>query len=85
MKKKLAEKIVKHWNENFAESTAATKTKAVLYEGINSYSVEIIPDGEVNDGTSFHHTEELVAVTNCFKVNSYVGILDGKTVVARIF
>lgn len=81
MKKKLAETIVKHWNEYFAGSTNATKTKAVLYcARKDDYDVEIVPDGDANDGLAFHHIEELNSICKVFRVNCYVSVWKGKAI-----
>lgn len=92
MKKSTAKIIIDLWNEKFAGSTDATKTKAVLdepypYADINrkdAYGVRIVPDGEDNFGDVFYHNEELTDVTRAFKVSSYIGLWEGK-MYARLY
>lgn len=79
MKKSLANQIAKLWNENFAGSTAATRTVAES-DGEN---VWIKPTGE-NDGTCFYHNEEFADVMRCFKVSGIVCIRENQ-VLARLF
>lgn len=84
MKKALANKIAKHWNEYFAGSTDATKTIAV----VKHENVYIYPTAD-NDGRCFYHNEELADVMRTFKVSGLVCMRDnehGNTiVVARLF
>lgn len=79
MKKSLANQIAKLWNDNFAGSTAATRTSAES-DGEN---VWIKPTDE-NDGTVFYHNEEFADVMRCFKVSGIVCLRDGQ-VLARFF
>ena len=82
MKKNLANQIAKLWNENFAGSTSATKTKAFA-EGENVYIYNV---GDDNDGHVFFHTEELADVTRTFNVSSIVALdYDTNKVHARLF
>lgn len=91
MKKSLANQIERLWNEKHAGSYGPTRTKAVVMEGgrTDDFSVEIIPDkGNGNDGSSFHHQEEMTDVTRAFKVSSYVALstIDGaQVVIGRFF
>lgn len=90
MKKSVAKQIAKLWNEKFANTTAATRTKAVVVEpyillhATERFEVEIIPDGDANDGLTFHANENMTDVERCFKVSGYVTISDGK-VIGRLF
>ena len=90
MKKSLAKQIAALWNAQFAGLTVATKTKAVVEEPkqkihyATSWAVEIHPEGEWNDGFSFHHCKEFADVIRAFKVSGYVYIEDGK-VVGRLY
>ena len=90
MKKSTAKIIIDLWNEKFAGSTDATKTKAVLDEPYaddkrkDAYGVRIVPDGEDNLGDAFYHNEELADVTRAFKVSSYIGLWEGK-MYARLY
>lgn len=85
MKKKIANQIAKKWNEDMTSRYALTRTKAlVCKKGLRQdYAVEILPDGE-NDGSSFHHLEELVLVEKYYEVHAYVTYLK-QGVSARIF
>lgn len=86
MKKSTAKQIERLWNENFAGTTSATKTLAVVdnsFSGRNaatSWSVEIHANGEDNDGQAFFHNEEFADILRVFKVSGYVYIQDGKLV-----
>lgn len=90
MTKKQAKFISELWNNQFAGNTAATLTKAVVQEPTmklhyaKSWSVSIVPDGELNDGNAFYHNEEFVDVMRTFKVCGYVHIEDGK-VIGRLY
>lgn len=86
MTKKEAEFLAKHWNENFAGNTEETRTKAVVVKSSigKKYDVEIVPDGERNNGRSFHHVEELSIISKAFKANTYIMIWND-TVIGRIF
>lgn len=84
MKKALAYKIAKHWNDNFAGGTDATKTKAV----VKHENVYLMPTSE-NDGRCFYHMEEFADVMRAFKVNGLVCMRSddngNNIVVARFF
>ena len=86
MTKKQAKQIAELWNSQFAGNTAATKTKAVIKEPAmklhyaKSWSIEIVPEGETNDGYAFYHNEEFADVMRTFKVSGYVHIEEGKLV-----
>lgn len=86
MTKKLAKQIAELWNENFAGCTEETKTKAIVEEPATkmnyktNWSVAIVPDGDLNDGNAFYHSEELTDVRRTFKVGGYVHIENGKCV-----
>lgn len=90
MKKSVAKQIVKLWNENFENTTEATRTKAVVVEPYRkrnadeAWEVEIIPDGDENIGRTFHVNEKMTDVERCFKVSGYVTISDGK-IIGRLF
>lgn len=89
MKKSLANQIARVWNEKHAGIYEPTKTKAVVMEGgrKDDFCVEIIPD-KGNDGSSFHHQEEMTDVMRAFKVSSYVALcaIDGaQVVIGRFF
>lgn len=79
MEKSLATKIAKHWNDNFAGSTAATRTVAES-DGSN---VWIKPTDE-NDGMAFYQNEEFADIMRCFKVSGIVCLRKGQ-VLARFF
>ena len=79
MKKALANKIAKHWNENFAGNTEATKTIAV----VEGESVYIKPTAG-NDGMAFYHNEEFADMIRTFKVSGLVSICEG-ICVPRLF
>lgn len=82
MKKALANQIAKLWNENFAGSTEATLTEAVVkeYGREKDCTVLIIPKGAWNTGETFYHVEHLADVRRAFKVSCYVTIDNGKCV-----
>ena len=86
MTKKLAKQIAELWNSQFAGNTAPTMTKAVVQEPVmklhyaKSWSVSIVPDGELNDGSAFYHNEEFADVMRTFKVSGYVNLTEGKLV-----
>ena len=84
MKKALANKIAKHWNENFAGHTEATRPIAKVSDG----NVYIYPTAE-NDGRCFYHVEEFADVMRCFKVSGLICKRDTENeenvVVARLF
>lgn len=90
MTKKLATTIAELWNAQFAGSTEETRTRAIVEEPVikmhnkTSWSVEIVPDGDMNDGNAFYHSEELTDVRRTFKVGGYVHIENGK-VVGRLY
>lgn len=83
MTKKLAKIICELWNENFAGCTEETRTKAVVEEPATNmnyktnWSVEIVPEGDKNDGLAFYHSEEMTDVKRVFKVSGYVHIENG--------
>lgn len=87
MKKSLANTICNLWNENHAGSYKPTKTQAVVCKSAveNSYSVEVHPIGEENDGHSFHNIEELVNIEGAFKVSAYITQDEEHKLYARIF
>ena len=88
MKKALANKIAKLWNENFAGNYEPTRTIAKVVNGSRSDEnyVEIYPD-VTNVGNSFHHNEELVDVMRAFKVSAYLVAKeqDGNTIIIGRF
>lgn len=79
MKKSLANKIAKHWNENFAGSTDATKTVAVAEDD----NVYICPTAD-NDGWCFYHVEEFADMIRTFRVDGLISCREGKCI-ARLF
>ena len=91
MKKSLANQIARLWNEKHAGIYEPTRTKAVVIECSRpgDFFVEIIPDkGNGNDGSSFHHQEEMTDVMRAFKVSSYVALcaIDwAQVVIGRFF
>lgn len=48
--------------------TEATRVKAV----VRANCIELVPDGEENDGISFHHTEQVVDFCRCKRLSNYV-------------
>ena len=79
MTKKLAKQIAELWNAQFAGCTEETRTKAVVEEPAykKNWSVEIVPEGDKNDGRAFYHSEEMTDVKRVFKVSGYVHIENG--------
>lgn len=84
MKKSLANQIAKLWNENLAGTYEPTKTEAIVCKELKEYAVEIRPCGK-NNGSSFHHHEEVTYVERAFKVNAYIGQDHEHKLYARIF
>ena len=87
MKKSLANKICKLWNENHVGSYEPTKTQAIVCESAikGEYSVEVHPFGENNDGHSFHSIETVVDIERAFRVSAYITQDENNKLYARIF
>ena len=89
MKKAVAEKIVKLYNELYANTTEDTHTRAELQEPYlkfhkaTSWEVEIVPTAS-NDGEAFYASHECVDICRAFKV-SFIVSLDGRKLIGRFF
>ncbi len=85
MKKSLANQIAKLWNENFAETTQATRTQAEVVESATGYSVEVKNVGVENDGHAFYMHERITDVERAFKVSAYITQDEEHKLYARIY
>ena len=83
MNKAKATQIAKLWNENFANTTNVTRTKAVVassrLRGKTYYDVDIEPT-DCNTGDAFYAALEAADVARAFKVSFLVDVTDNKAV-----
>lgn len=61
---KLSEELM----ELIGNYTEAARVKAI----VRANAIELVPDGDENEGFAFHHTEQVVDFCRCKKLSNYV-------------
>lgn len=87
MKKSLANTICKLWNEQHVGTYEPTKTQAIVCERkvSGTYSVDVHPVGEQNNGISFHSIESVASIQHAFKVSAFITQDENHRLYAVIF